>query len=390
VKQEVYIVNREVFSGLKFRFGGLLWALHLLLLILVFSACQKPERNNPWDEKNAQNPQEWSPQNLQVSTLSPVIRKLSWDYGTHHIEGFKIDRKKGEEPWQEAYATLPKTAREWIDDQIVPDQDLIYQYKVYAYAGREISAPTGKIDSAALAAPEQLAFTTHSITSVTLNWHYNITGHGGFAIDRKAGSEAWVTCFAVLDPEQTFYHDTMIDLAHQNFQYRVYSFYGGFQSQHVEIVVTPSIGMRAQGGIVFYLDGKGGGMVCAETNQSSGAQWGCYGTKVGATGTTVGTGAANTYIIVSGCNQEWTAARLCNDLELNGYDDWFLPSMNELNLMYQNLRRVGLGGFSGSSYWSSSEFEPNYARSQHFDGGQQYATSKSDNYFCVRAARTFK
>ncbi len=390
MKDAVKIEEKGEFARLTSISGQFYRTLLLIITTLAVLACQKPERNNIWDEKSIRDPQEWAPQNLQIAALSPVTRKLSWAYGTHHIEGFKIDRKKGEDPWQQAYAILPNTAREWIDDQIVPDQDLIYQYKVYAYAGKGISAPTGKIDSATLVAPEQLAFTTHSITSVTLNWHYNITGHGGFAIDRKAGSDAWVTCFAVLDPEQTFYHDTMIDLAHQNFQYRVYSFYGGFQSQYVEIVVTPSIGMRAQGGIVFFLDGKGGGMVCAETNQSLGALWGCSGTKVGATGTTVGTGAANTFIIVSGCNQEWTAARLCNDLELNGYDDWFLPSMNELNLMYQNLSRVGLGGFSESFYWSSSEFESNYARSQHFDGGHQYATSKSDNYYCVRAARAFK
>lgn len=51
------------------------------------------------------------------------------------------------------------------------------------------------------------------------------------------------------------------------------------------------------------------------------------------------------------------AARLCSILEFNGYDDWFLPSLDELDLMYNNLHQEERFGFLDSSYyWSSSEF----------------------------------
>ena len=60
-----------------------------------------------------------------------------------------------------------------------------------------------------------------------------------------------------------------------------------------------AIGDTYQGGIIFYLDGNGGGLIAAEADQSSGIQWynGSYVTT-GATGTAIGTGSANTDAII--------------------------------------------------------------------------------------------
>ena len=147
------------------------------------------------------------------------------------------------------------------------------------------------------------------------------------------------------------------------------------------------IGESYGGGIIFYIDGTGlHGLISAPTDQSTGAPWGCYGTLIGGTGTAIGTGQANTTLIVNGCLESGIAARICNDLVLNGYSDWFLPSLDELNQMY--LQKTVIGGFANSYYWSSSEYSANYAWSQYFGSNNQYYDYKY-NAFYVRAVRAF-
>jgi len=149
------------------------------------------------------------------------------------------------------------------------------------------------------------------------------------------------------------------------------------------------IGQTYQGGIIFYIDSTGQhGLISATADQSTGAEWGCSGTAVGASSTAIGTGQANTTAIVNGCLTAGIPARLCNDLVLNGYDDWFLPSKDELNLMYVNLHTQSLGGFASSVYWSSSEGGANYAVQQSFSENLSGYTSKI-NVDRVRAARAF-
>jgi hypothetical protein len=48
------------------------------------------------------------------------------------------------------------------------------------------------------------------------------------------------------------------------------------------------------------------------------------------------------------------AAQACVTFTLNGFNDWFLPSRDELNFMYGNLHREGKGDFRNEWYWSST------------------------------------
>jgi hypothetical protein len=82
------------------------------------------------------------------------------------------------------------------------------------------------------------------------------------------------------------------------------------------------------------------------------------------------------------------AAQGCAELTTGGYSDWFLPSKDELDLMYKNLKARGLGGFTDDLYWSSSEGNTNYAWSQSFSDGSQYGINKSSTDR-VRAVRAF-
>jgi hypothetical protein len=156
-----------------------------------------------------------------------------------------------------------------------------------------------------------------------------------------------------------------------------------------------AIGNSYQGGIIFYLDGSGGGLIAAPTNQSGGAPWGCSGTLItGADGTAIGTGAQNTIDIEAGCTTPSTAADICSIFVLAGYTDWFLPSQDELNLMYLNIGQgnaMGLGnvgGFASSYYWSSTDTGYNNAWLQNFFNGNQSSINKSNGYY-VRSVRAF-
>jgi len=147
------------------------------------------------------------------------------------------------------------------------------------------------------------------------------------------------------------------------------------------------IGSNHQGGLVFYNDGTGHGLVCAEYDLSAGIVWGCGGTAIGGTSTAINTGEANTNAIVAGCT-EAGAAKLCYDLSLNGYDDWFLPSIDELALMYTNLYLQDLVYFASDWYWSSSEDSRFNAWTQGFGSGGQLSEGKA-NTRRVRAVRAF-
>ena len=123
------------------------------------------------------------------------------------------------------------------------------------------------------------------------------------------------------------------------------------------------IGDVYKGGIIAYFLQSGDpgydanvrhGIIAATSDQITGIQWynGSY-TTTGATATAIGTGNANTNLIVTNQGAGSYAAKLCSDLVLNGYSDWYLPSTGELHKLFVN--KASIGGFANYFYWSSSE-----------------------------------
>lgn len=149
---------------------------------------------------------------------------------------------------------------------------------------------------------------------------------------------------------------------------------------------TPYVGQNYAGGIVFYVDGTGEhGLVCSPGNLGN-YSWGCLGTSI-PTGSALGTGPTNTAAIVASCGDANTAAKICDNLVLNGYSDWFLPSSDELNLIYLNLYLKNLN-VTGGRYWSSTEAEPGRAYFHYFEYNDRNSFNK--NYgLDVRAVRAF-
>jgi hypothetical protein len=124
------------------------------------------------------------------------------------------------------------------------------------------------------------------------------------------------------------------------------------------------------------------------------AQWGGFGSFgggifIGTTGTAIGTGYQNTIDIVNALGKTSSyAARACQDFSLNGFNDWFLPSKDELNQIYLNRQYLSS---QGSPYYSSSEDSESQAWAQFiadFNDGLQILFRK-DFVGDVLAVRRF-
>ncbi len=157
-----------------------------------------------------------------------------------------------------------------------------------------------------------------------------------------------------------------------------------------------AIGESYQGGNIFYLlttadvgydSNVKHGLIAAPTDQSASKQWfnGTYMVTY-ATDITVGTGNSNTNSIVVRQGAGSYAAKLCSDLDLGGYNDWYLPSKDELKHLYEN--KSAVGGITNGTYWSSTEGSSSGAWGQAFDTGAQINYGKNLTW-CVRAIRTF-
>ena len=100
----------------------------------------------------------------------------------------------------------------------------------------------------------------------------------------------------------------------------------------------------------------------------------------------VGQGRANTAAMVSICSSG--AANDAANYSTPTRVGWFLPSLGELMLMYENLLKSGVGGFTNLNYWSSSEGSGSGAWNQGFGSGYQNNFTKG-SALPVRAVRAF-
>lgn len=126
-------------------------------------------------------------------------------------------------------------------------------------------------------------------------------------------------------------------------------------------------GKTYAGGLIFFVntepanypDFEGEGLVCTDRDYGNFDEWGCF-VETGARGRTVGTGKENTRIMIDRmCARAPKSAIICDDLVLNGFDDWWLPSIDEVDLIYRNLHLKGHNDFLGNiqRYQSSTEHD---------------------------------
>ncbi|MCL2808538.1 MAG: DUF1566 domain-containing protein [Treponema sp.] len=133
----------------------------------------------------------------------------------------------------------------------------------------------------------------------------------------------------------------------------------------------------------------------APTNAGSSIRWSTQSSSPfpNVTGTleTIGSGRNNTALIIAAeqtahpSNAYIYAALACDNYSVASFNDWFLPSRNELNQLY--LRRADFSITTGL-FWSSSQVDFDYAWRQNFDNSVQIGNGKNGNHV-VRAVRAF-
>jgi hypothetical protein len=165
----------------------------------------------------------------------------------------------------------------------------------------------------------------------------------------------------------------------------------------------PAIGQPYRGGLLMYVLQPGDpgynantphGLIMAPMDQSSGIQWhNGSNIAINTTSAAIGTGNQNTINIINAQGPGSYAAQLCADLVLNGYSDWYLPSLDELRKL---IGASGIGGLptlpNSVDYWTSTEvigpFFPQTAYAVSIPFGDESESQKSE-LVRVRAFRSF-
>ena len=155
------------------------------------------------------------------------------------------------------------------------------------------------------------------------------------------------------------------------------------------------------GGVIFHLWKDNAsvehGLIVALTDQSTSQAWSnVTSTLIGTSAQSSWDGLSNSNAIVGQASHTSSAAKLCLDLVSGGQSDWYLPSIQELNMLWNNYYTIArklsqIGGATQLAdyyYWSSSEnYNTNAWYFNFVTGGTGSKYKNNTNY--VRAVRAF-
>jgi hypothetical protein len=162
---------------------------------------------------------------------------------------------------------------------------------------------------------------------------------------------------------------------------------------------THYIGEIFGGGVVFHLwkDAQGveHGLIVDKTDLSISQVWSNVSILIGTSAQSIWDGLSNSNAIVAQAGHTSSAAALCLNSTNGGQSDWYLPSIQELSMLWNSYYAVArsMSQISGATqmqytpYWSSTEISNN--RGSYFDFG--FALNWENKYVTlyVRAVRAF-
>lgn len=166
---------------------------------------------------------------------------------------------------------------------------------------------------------------------------------------------------------------------------------GTSYGDQVSFTTAYVIGNLYQGGKIFYVDNtKLHGLITAVSDQSGGARWNNTSNPYkDINAYSVSNGVANTNAINAAIGGSASAAAVCKAYNGGGYTDWYLPSRDELYLLY--VKKPIIGGFQNYFYWSSTASGSHVANAwaEDFGSGSQYSNKDKTDPLLVRAIRKF-
>ena len=202
--------------------------------------------------------------------------------------------------------------------------------------------------------------------------------------------------------EEIVIHDSLVSLAkaytledldqQTKYYYRLFAIVDdtAFLSEE-STFFTPchGLGCSPAGGTIVWEDGLGGGIEVANNFITAHGKRGCEGTDV-ITDTIIGPGAANTSAILNDCGANSLAYK-CATYSQNGFNDYYMPSINELRMIFSTLMVESENPFDypTQSILSSSQLDANTCYAMFFNSGQYAYHSKSTDYYSTIPIRSF-
>ena len=243
---------------------------------------------------------------------------------------------------------------------------------------------------------------THNTTTNSLGI-FNLNIGSGIAISGNFGALNWGSNakFLKVELDTSAFGNNYSVIGTQQMMSVPYALYAKSAGNIIGVTFfTHYIGEEFGGGIIFQLwkdsSGVEHGLIVNKTDLSASQPWSNVMTLIGTAAQSPWDGLSNSNSIIAQAGHSNSAAAMCLNLVSNGRSDWYLPTMQELFMLWNNyytvvmtLKRLpGASELQPVRYYSSNEDNNSTAWTFNFKVGVAYSTIKT-NANLVRPIRAF-